>query len=58
MHRLNLGVVLAQCKGLGISQGFLKFGGEFVNTHLRISNAHLAWAGGPIFKAHKASLFA
>jgi hypothetical protein len=31
--RFDVGVVVAKRQALGIAQGFLKFGGEFVDAH-------------------------
>jgi hypothetical protein len=31
--RFDVGVVAAQCERLCVAQGFLKLGGEFVDTH-------------------------
>ena len=33
MSRFDVGVVIAQRQGLGFAQGFLEFGGEFVESH-------------------------
>ncbi len=33
VQRVDVGMVVAQRQGLGIGEGFLKLGGEFVDTH-------------------------
>jgi hypothetical protein len=33
VNRLNIGVVATECEGLSLAQGFLKFGGEFFDSH-------------------------
>ena len=50
MGRLDIGMVLAQRQCLGVAQGFLKFGGEFVDTHGNPSCWPTAWAPAEHFK--------
>jgi hypothetical protein len=39
MLRLDVSMVFAKSQRLSVRQGFLKFGGEFVNSHVYFSNA-------------------
>jgi hypothetical protein len=39
MLGFDVSMVFAQGQRLGVRQGFLEFGGEFVNSHVWFSNA-------------------
>jgi hypothetical protein len=50
MGRFYVGVVLPQRQGLGFAQGFLKFGGEFFDSHGNPQSYSLACGKPQVFK--------
>jgi hypothetical protein len=42
MARLDVGMISAQGQGLSFAQGFLEFGGQFIQTHVNFP--HNKWS--------------